>query len=120
MAQNLHKPFRAAAGGCGANLRRAAQRPPAALGVPLLAAHLCAGHRRRRRRAPSPPPRRSTPCSEPEERRRQGRRGAVGKLIAERAKAAGVEHVVFDRGGYIFHGRVKALADAAREGGLDF
>jgi large subunit ribosomal protein L18 len=45
---------------------------------------------------------------------------AVGKLIAERAKAAGVTAVVFDRGGYLFHGRVKALADAAREGGLDF
>jgi large subunit ribosomal protein L18 len=45
---------------------------------------------------------------------------AVGKLIAERAKAAGVSAVVFDRGGYLFHGRVKALADAAREGGLDF
>ena len=44
----------------------------------------------------------------------------VGSLIAERAKAAGVEDVVFDRGGYIFHGRVKALADAAREGGLKF
>ena len=46
--------------------------------------------------------------------------GAVGKLIAARAKAAGVTAVVFDRGGYLFHGRVKALADAAREGGLDF
>ncbi len=45
---------------------------------------------------------------------------AVGKLIAERCKAAGVTTVVFDRGGYIFHGRVKALADAAREGGLAF
>jgi large subunit ribosomal protein L18 len=45
---------------------------------------------------------------------------AVGKLIAERAKAAGVERVVFDRGAYMFHGRVKALADAAREGGMDF
>jgi len=44
----------------------------------------------------------------------------VGKLIAERAKAAGVTSVVFDRGGYLFHGRVKALADAAREGGLKF
>ena len=44
----------------------------------------------------------------------------VGKLIAERAKQAGVSDVVFDRGGYIFHGRVKALADAAREGGLKF
>ncbi|MEL6258118.1 MAG: 50S ribosomal protein L18 [Pseudomonadota bacterium] len=44
----------------------------------------------------------------------------IGALIAERAKAAGVDEVVFDRGGYIFHGRVKALADAAREGGLKF
>ncbi|HUS97528.1 MAG TPA: 50S ribosomal protein L18 [Hyphomicrobiaceae bacterium] len=44
----------------------------------------------------------------------------VGKVIAERAKAAGVTEVVFDRGGYLFHGRVKALADAAREGGLNF
>jgi large subunit ribosomal protein L18 len=45
---------------------------------------------------------------------------AVGKLIAERCKVAGVSTVVFDRGGYMFHGRVKALADAAREGGLAF
>jgi large subunit ribosomal protein L18 len=45
---------------------------------------------------------------------------AVGKLIAERAKGAGVGQVIFDRGAYMFHGRVKALADAAREGGLEF
>ena len=45
---------------------------------------------------------------------------AVGKLLAERALAAGVTQVVFDRGAYLYHGRVKALADAAREGGLDF
>jgi|SRR6266567_3813454 len=45
---------------------------------------------------------------------------AVGKTIAERAKAKGVTKVVFDRGGYIYHGRVKALADAAREAGLQF
>jgi large subunit ribosomal protein L18 len=44
----------------------------------------------------------------------------VGKIIAERAKAKGVTKVVFDRGGYIYHGRVKALADAAREAGLKF
>ena len=45
---------------------------------------------------------------------------AVGKFIADRAKAAGVAKVVFDRGGYKYHGRVKALADAAREAGLQF
>ena len=45
---------------------------------------------------------------------------AVGKILAERAVKAGVKDVVFDRGGYIFHGRVKALADAARESGLNF
>lgn len=44
----------------------------------------------------------------------------IGKTVAERARAAGVETVVFDRGGYIYHGRVKALADGAREGGLKF
>jgi large subunit ribosomal protein L18 len=45
---------------------------------------------------------------------------AIGKAIAERAKAKGVTKVVFDRGGYLYHGRVKALADAAREAGLQF
>lgn len=44
----------------------------------------------------------------------------VGKMIAERAKAAGIEKVAFDRSGYRYHGRIKALADAAREGGLQF
>ena len=44
----------------------------------------------------------------------------VGQMVAERAKAAGVDKVVFDRGPYLYHGRVKALADGAREGGLDF
>ena len=44
----------------------------------------------------------------------------VGKLIAERAKEKGIKKVVFDRGGYLYHGRIKAVADAAREGGLKF
>jgi large subunit ribosomal protein L18 len=45
---------------------------------------------------------------------------AVGEVIAERAKAAGINAVVFDRGGFLYHGRVRAVADGAREGGLDF
>jgi large subunit ribosomal protein L18 len=45
---------------------------------------------------------------------------SIGKTIAERAKAKGIDKVVFDRGGYLYHGRIKALADAAREGGLQF
>lgn len=45
---------------------------------------------------------------------------AIGKLVAERAVAAGIKQVVFDRGGYIYHGRIAQLADGAREGGLEF
>jgi len=62
----------------------------------------------------------------PELKELEGHRGnvaaakRVGTLIAEKAKAAGIGKVVFDRNGYLFHGRVKALADAAREAGLDF
>lgn len=48
------------------------------------------------------------------------RAAAVGQTIAERAKAAGIEGVIFDRGGFLYHGRVKAVADGAREGGLKF
>lgn len=51
---------------------------------------------------------------------KSARSKAVGEVIAERAKAAGIESVVFDRGGFIYHGRVKAVADGAREGGLKF
>jgi len=50
----------------------------------------------------------------------KGAAAEVGKLIAERAKAAGITEVIFDRGAYVYHGRVKALADAAREAGLNF
>lgn len=54
------------------------------------------------------------------EKTKTERAKAVGQLIGERAKAAGIENVVFDRGGYIYHGRVKALAEGAREAGLKF
>ena len=47
-------------------------------------------------------------------------RKKIGRLVAERAKEKGITKVVFDRGGYLYHGRVKALADAAREAGLEF
>src|SRR5215470_1306840 len=65
----------------------------------------------------------STAEGKKEDRRTGGNVAAaknIGKIIAERAKAKGVTKVVFDRGGYIYHGRVKALADAAREAGLQF
>ena len=51
---------------------------------------------------------------------KKGASKLVGQLVAERAKAKGIETVVFDRGGYLYHGRVKALAEGAREGGLKF
>jgi large subunit ribosomal protein L18 len=55
-----------------------------------------------------------------EKAKKSERAKAVGKAVAERAKAAGISEVVFDRGGYRYHGRVRALADAAREAGLRF
>ena len=68
------------------------------------------------------PLRRSTRTSRPRSRTAATAEAAaaIGKLIAERGSKAGVAEVVFDRGAYIYHGRVKALADAAREGGLQF
>jgi large subunit ribosomal protein L18 len=51
---------------------------------------------------------------------KSGEAAVVGRLVAERARAAGVGHVVFDRAGFRYHGRIKSLADAAREAGLDF
>lgn len=69
-----------------------------------------------------------TSASSMEETAREGRKTgagvsaakAVGKLIAQRAQEKGIKNVVFDRGSYLYHGRIKALADAAREGGLNF
>ncbi len=68
----------------------------------------------------------STLCADLSDFKAEGRNGAVeraraaGKLLADRAKAVGVDSVVFDRGGYQYHGRVKAFAEGAREGGLKF
>ena len=97
-------------------------RPRAAVGVPLVEAHLRAGDRRREGRdGCRRPPRSRRTCaaaSRPAPISRRRRRSA--SCVAERAAAKGVKDVVFDRGGYLYHGRVKALADAAREGGLNF
>ena len=84
--------------------------------VPERKQHLCPGHRRRQRQH----------SASSVEKDFEGNGGNVeaakkiGSKIAERALAKGIEEVVFDRGGYIYHGRVKALAEAAREGGLKF
>jgi large subunit ribosomal protein L18 len=58
--------------------------------------------------------------AESEGKDKSGQAEAVGKVLAQRASEAGIKTVVFDRGGYLYHGRVAALAKAAREGGLDF
>ena len=75
-----------------------------------------------RRATPWPRPRRWTPALKADLKTGADKAAAaaVGKLVAERALAAGIKQVVFDRGAYLYHGRVKTLADAAREGGLDF
>ena len=97
------------------------RRPSAPVGLPLVEEHLRPDHRRRE----GPHPGRRLDAREgPQGLAKTGAdtaaAAAVGKLIAERAAKAGVKDVVFDRGAYIYHGRVKALADAAREGGLNF
>ena len=96
------------------------RHPSAPVGLPFGQAYLCPGDRRRpgRDRGLRLDQREGRQGSQVLERRRLP--AAVGKKIAERAKAAGVTQVMFDRGGYIYHGRIKALADAAREGGLEF
>ena len=98
-------------------------RSSAVVGFPLVEAYLCSDHRRLLRASHSGF-RFKHRC------RAEGRLGRrapdvaaaaeVGKLVAQRALKAGIKDVVFDRGGYIYHGRVKALADAAREAGLNF
>ena len=65
-------------------------------------------------------PRRGPACRSRSSGDKSAQATEVGKRLAEAAKKAGIETVVFDRGGYLFHGRVKALADGAREGGLSF
>ena len=88
--------------------------------VPLAEPHLHAADRRSRRRHAGL---RITVRQEDRGKHYGGNVAAakeIGKLIAERAKEKGIKKVVFDRGGYLYHGRVKALADAAREAGLEF
>ena len=97
-----------------------AQRPSAPVGVPLGEEHLRPGHRRCARRDPG----RRLDAGRRQEGQAKGAdkdaAARVGTLVAERAIEKGVKDVVFDRGGYLYHGRVKALADAAREAGLNF
>ena len=103
--------------GSGSELEGTAERPRLSV-FRILEVHLCPGDRRRHR----PHPGRGL---EPRvgHRRQDGSKvdaaRAVGKALAERAKAAGVTTVVLDRGGYQYHGRVRSLAEGAREGGLD-
>ena len=96
------------------------RRPSAPGRQPLDAAHLRAG----RRRQPGPDAGLGldawTPPCAPAHGDKTAQATEIGKLLAERAKAAGIDKVVFDRGGNRYHGRIAALADAAREAGLDF
>ena len=103
-------------------LKDSGNGPAAAVRVPLGPPHLRPGDRRRAGARRWPPPRPWTRACATTLKTGADREAArrVGLLLAERAKEAGVEAVMFDRGGYKYHGRVKALADGAREGGLQF
>ena len=99
------------------NLRHARASPPER--VPQRDQHLCPDHRRcvpARPWSPLLPLEKDFSC----EGTKTDAAKQVGVIVAERAKAKGIETVVFDRGGYVYHGRVKALAEGAREGGLQF
>ena len=89
-------------------------------GLPQPQPHLRAGHRRQRPAGRSPPPRPLEQELKGSKQTKTEEAAVVGRLVAERAKSAGVEQVVFDRAGFRYHGRIKSLADAAREAGLDF
>ena len=102
------------------SLRKRAGDRAAPVDPPLRAATSTPRSSTTRKAAPSLPPRRSRRTRAARPARPSSGAQEVGKRVAERAKAAGVTRVVFDRGGFLFHGRVKALADAAREGGLEF
>ena len=113
-------PSSAARSAFAARSRRS-PRPSAPVGSSLVEEHLRPGHRRREG------PHLAAASTLEKDLKGSLKTGAdtaaaaaVGKLIAERAAKAGVKEVVFDRGAYIYHGRVKALAEAAREGGLNF
>ena len=111
----------AAQGDRAARHQGGGDRARAAVGVPLVQAHLRAGDRRPEGRRRSPPrPRSRRTCAAAKTGANVDAAKAVGKLVAQRAIEKGVKDVVFDRGGYLYHGRIKALADAAREGGLKF
>ena len=94
------------------------RRAAAPRGLPLEPRHLRAARRRRRPARRSPAPTGSALKSIKGDKTSQAHE--VGKALAAAAKKAGIEAVVFDRGGYLYHGRVKALAEGAREGGLIF
>ena len=101
-------------------LKARASGKPRLVGSSFGQAHLRPGHRRRSRQDAGRGLDPGQGSAQPTGSATSTAAAEVGKTLAERAKQAGVSRVVFDRGGFLFHGRVKALADAAREGGLEF